>query len=90
MTATVSRHVSAVVLVLAASSAVIAAGCDFDPANSAASLTYTEDAHAAYKEALALGLELNTYSWEGLATVKEILENPEAFQAALNAFLAGL
>ena len=36
----------------------------------------------AYKEALALGLELNTYSWEGLDTVKAILENPEAFAAA--------
>ena len=36
----------------------------------------------AYKDALALGLELNTYSWDGLDTVKEILENPEAFAAA--------
>jgi len=36
----------------------------------------------AYKEMLALGLELNSYSWEGLDTVKQILENPEAFAAA--------
>jgi len=36
----------------------------------------------AYKEALSLGLELNTYSWDGLDTVKEILENPDAFIAA--------
>jgi len=59
MTAAVSSHVSAVVLVLAAATAPIAAGCDFDPANSAASLTYTEDAHAAYKEALAAYEENN-------------------------------
>ena len=37
---------------------------------------------SAYKEVLAIGLELNTYSWDGLNTVKEILENPEAFAAA--------
>jgi len=36
----------------------------------------------AYKETLALGLELNTYSFEGLDTIKTILENPEAFAAA--------
>jgi len=36
----------------------------------------------AYKDALSLGLELNTYSWDGLETVKEILANPEAFAAA--------
>eukprot|EP00484_Ammonia_sp_Unknown_P000938 CAMPEP_0197020694 /NCGR_PEP_ID=MMETSP1384-20130603/1549_1 /TAXON_ID=29189 /ORGANISM="Ammonia sp." /LENGTH=342 /DNA_ID=CAMNT_0042448371 /DNA_START=106 /DNA_END=1134 /DNA_ORIENTATION=+ len=36
----------------------------------------------AYKEALSLGLELNSYSWEGLDTVKQILENPDAFIAA--------
>jgi large subunit ribosomal protein LP0 len=36
----------------------------------------------AYKDALSLGLELNSYSWEGLDTVKQILENPDAFRAA--------
>merc|ERR1711971_1013383 len=36
----------------------------------------------AYKEALALGLTLETYSWEGLETVKQILENPGAFAAS--------
>ena len=36
----------------------------------------------AYKEALALGLEMNTYTWEGLDVVKTILENPDAFIAA--------
>eukprot|EP00485_Elphidium_margaritaceum_P009266 CAMPEP_0202692674 /NCGR_PEP_ID=MMETSP1385-20130828/6987_1 /ASSEMBLY_ACC=CAM_ASM_000861 /TAXON_ID=933848 /ORGANISM="Elphidium margaritaceum" /LENGTH=346 /DNA_ID=CAMNT_0049348251 /DNA_START=137 /DNA_END=1177 /DNA_ORIENTATION=+ len=36
----------------------------------------------AYKDALALGLELNTYSWDGLDTIKQILENPNAFAAA--------
>jgi len=36
----------------------------------------------AYKEALSLGLELNTYSWDGLNTIKEILENPDAFVAS--------
>merc|ERR1712048_930936 len=37
---------------------------------------------SAYKEALSLGLEMGTYSWEGLETVKTILENPDAFAAA--------
>lgn len=36
----------------------------------------------AYKDTLALGLELNTYSFEGLDTIKTILENPDAFVAA--------
>lgn len=36
----------------------------------------------AYKETVALGLELSSYSWEGLETVKKILENPGAFVAA--------
>jgi large subunit ribosomal protein LP0 len=36
----------------------------------------------AYKDTLALGLELNQYSWEGLDTIRMILENPEAFAAA--------
>mmetsp|Transcript_33776 Transcript_33776/g.54038 ORF Transcript_33776/g.54038 Transcript_33776/m.54038 type:complete len:349 (-) Transcript_33776:220-1266(-) len=36
----------------------------------------------AYKETLSLGLELGSYSWEGLETVKEILKNPGAFTAA--------
>jgi len=36
----------------------------------------------AYKEALAPGLTLETYSWEGLETVKQILENPGAFAAS--------
>merc|ERR1712228_745433 len=35
---------------------------------------------SAYKEALSLGLE--SYSWEGLETVQEILKNPGAFAAA--------
>jgi large subunit ribosomal protein LP0 len=35
-----------------------------------------------YKETLALGLSLDTYSWDGLKTVQTILENPEAFMAA--------
>eukprot|EP01083_Nonionella_stella_P094256 264376_1 len=36
----------------------------------------------AYKEALSLGLELQTYSWENLETVKMILADPSAFAAA--------
>jgi large subunit ribosomal protein LP0 len=36
----------------------------------------------AYKKCLALGLSLNTYTWEKLDTVKKILENPDAFRAA--------
>jgi len=43
----------------------------------------------AYKEALALGLQLETYSWEGLATVKEILANPGAFAASSGAAASG-
>lgn len=36
----------------------------------------------AYKKMLALGLSLDTYSWENLALVKEMLANPDAFRAA--------
>lgn len=43
----------------------------------------------AYKEALALGLVLETYSWEGLDTVKQILENPGAFAASSGAAASG-
>eukprot|EP01084_Bolivina_argentea_P269323 457686_1 len=43
----------------------------------------------AYKSALSMGLELNTYSWTGLDTIKEILENPEAFAAAQAAGTGG-
>merc|ERR1712130_155763 len=39
---------------------------------------------SAYKEALSLGLGLESYSWDGLETVKKILENPDAFAAASN------
>jgi len=37
---------------------------------------------SAYKEALSLGLECGTYTWEGLETVKKILADPSAFAAA--------
>ena len=37
---------------------------------------------SAYKKALSLGLGLGSYTWEGLETVKKILENPGAFAAA--------
>lgn len=37
---------------------------------------------SAYKEVLSLGLEMGTYAWDGLDTVKEILANPGAFAAA--------
>jgi len=36
----------------------------------------------AYKKVIAAGLFLNTYSWEKLSKIKEMLENPGAFQAA--------
>merc|ERR1712129_449599 len=37
---------------------------------------------SAYKEVLSLGLEMGTYAWDGLDTVKAILANPGAFVAA--------
>jgi len=33
----------------------------------------------AYKDALALSLDFETYTWEGLETVREVLKNPGAF-----------
>ena len=33
----------------------------------------------AYKEALAVSLDFQTYTWEGLDTVREVLKNPGAF-----------
>jgi len=35
----------------------------------------------AYKKVLAFGLSLDAYSWENLALVKKMLENPQAFAA---------
>jgi len=43
----------------------------------------------AYKKMLALGLSLDSYSWDNLALVKEMLANPDAFAAPAAAADAG-